>query len=420
MAWGTTVSRCCCARILAFLALPILLGPNGPEAPAPSDARGQVLKGRRIEEPGHDRARSRTGPRRPFDAGPDLPTELLGFEPVRIPDVPRYLWHNGCGPTAAGMVIGFWDGRGYDDLVVGDASRITPHTETMISSSGNYHDYCLSLDPSGPPFPDLSEEPAGDEHADDCLADFMKASQSYHGNHYGGSWNRHVDDALLGYARHVNPAYDPAYARIYHESEHPDRLWFALVREVDAGHPAIFLVDCNGDDETDHFVTVIGYDTNHNYGLLDTWDTEEHWHPIVPLGAGAKWAVYAAHFFTLDSFDWTPGLLEVRGSLAWTGVPPGERVSGTLEVTNRGEPDSGLFWRVASLPDWGVWEWDPAEGLNLGPQEGVEKVTVSVLAPNEPGRTYKGSLVLVNAEKPDEERFEVEVTLATRPSDHPR
>ena len=35
--------------------------------------------------------------------------------------VPSYLWRHGCGPTAVGMVIGYYDILGYDDLIPGSA-----------------------------------------------------------------------------------------------------------------------------------------------------------------------------------------------------------------------------------------------------------------------------------------------------------
>jgi len=401
--------------LLVSLGLALLVIPA--QSPGAEAAVGDsaVLMGKRIEDPEHDQARSTTGPVRPADAGPELPTEILGFEPVTIPGVPRYLWYNGCGPTAVGMLIGYWDGRGFDDLVPGDAGEITSYTETMISSAGNYDDYCLPMDSSGFLLPDRSEEPFGDEHPDDSVADFMKCSQSYHDNKYGWSWDRDVDDALLGYARWANSSYDPTYARVYSGGPQPDAIWFALVREVDAGRPAVFLVDTNGDGWTDHFVTVVGYDTNHNYGLHDTWDTAEHWYPLAPIAAGTKWGVYAAHFFTLGEFDWVPGVLEVRGSAGWDSVAPGGAVRAVLDVENVGRPGSGVFWRVAAVPDWGAWEFEPAEGLNLRPEDGVQELTVSVVAPHKPETTFRGSLVFVNAENPEAERFEIEVSLATAP-----
>ena len=35
--------------------------------------------------------------------------------------VPPYLWRHGCGPTAAGMVMGYWDGQGFPDLIPGES-----------------------------------------------------------------------------------------------------------------------------------------------------------------------------------------------------------------------------------------------------------------------------------------------------------
>ena len=80
-----------------------------------------------------------------------------------------YLWCNGCGPTSAGMVIGYWDGQGFDDLVPGDASMQTAEVNQMMSSTGNYDDYCLPIDLYPNTLDDRSEPPAGDEHPDDDL-----------------------------------------------------------------------------------------------------------------------------------------------------------------------------------------------------------------------------------------------------------
>ena len=85
--------------------------------------------------------------------------------------VPAYLWRDGCGPTATGMVLGYWDGHGFPDLVPGDASTDTPAAYQMIASHGtagapgHYEDYSLPEDDAGALAPDRSETPAGDEHA---------------------------------------------------------------------------------------------------------------------------------------------------------------------------------------------------------------------------------------------------------------
>jgi len=35
---------------------------------------------------------------------------------VEIPNVPNYSYYEGCGPTAGGMIIGYWDAHGGPNL----------------------------------------------------------------------------------------------------------------------------------------------------------------------------------------------------------------------------------------------------------------------------------------------------------------
>jgi opacity protein-like surface antigen len=51
-----------------------------------------------------------------------------------IPGAPEYNWRHGCGPTAVGMVVGYYDGQGYDDLIPGDASTQTAAVDQAIAS----------------------------------------------------------------------------------------------------------------------------------------------------------------------------------------------------------------------------------------------------------------------------------------------
>jgi len=46
---------------------------------------------------------------------PDKSRKVIG-------GVPSYIWHHGCGPTAAGMVLGFWDGFAFPNLISGSAN----------------------------------------------------------------------------------------------------------------------------------------------------------------------------------------------------------------------------------------------------------------------------------------------------------
>ncbi len=111
-------------------------------------------------------------------------------------DVPAYIWQHGCGPTAAGMVVGYWETQGFDHLVAGDdAWSQNGAVNAMIASdhgnpscgagySDHYQDYSCPIDDgSGSPLPDRSQ--TGGAHPSSCVADFMRTSWSSAFNLYG-------------------------------------------------------------------------------------------------------------------------------------------------------------------------------------------------------------------------------------------
>ncbi|MEA1864975.1 MAG: NosD domain-containing protein [Euryarchaeota archaeon] len=229
--------------------------------------------------------------------GGTLP-QMLDYQ-VIISDVPVYEWYRGCGPTAAGMIIGYWDGHGFGDLVRGNASTQTSAVNDMISSSGNYDDYCVPIDYYPNLLPDKSEPPIDDEHLDNCVADFMKTSQSYYYNHYNWSWYSDVDDALREYALMVDSQYKVSVRN--------DRwgafTWYGFRDEIDMNHPVELLVDTDGNGNSDHFVTAIGYgeqDGKPMYACLTTWDTSIHWYKFAQMDIGQPWGIYGATVFSLE------------------------------------------------------------------------------------------------------------------------
>ena len=243
-------------------------------------------------------AQSTSGPLAPEGVFQGL--ALNSPEAVTVLDVPAYLWHHGCGPTSAGMVLGYWDSHGFDDLVSGNALTQTPDVDAMIASTENYDDYCVPIDSPPTLLPDLSEPPAGDEHADNSLADFMKTSQSAHDNYYGWSWFNHMDDALSGYVELVAPAYFTSVQNWYFN----DFSWEAFKAEIDAGRPPVFLVDTDGDGYTDHFVPAIGYSEDggtNQYACLNTWDQDVHWYEYQKISAGQPWGIYGATTFFISN-----------------------------------------------------------------------------------------------------------------------
>jgi hypothetical protein len=255
-------------------------------------------------------AQSTTGPASP--TGADVAGRLVTSATftVTIPGVPTYIWHHGCGPTAAGMVIGYWDNHGFDGLVAGKTVTQTAAVNEMIASEGpasNYSDYCEPIDSYPDLFPDKSEPPPGDEHPDDCLADFTKTSQSAYSNRYGWSWFSDMDQGLEDYVHHV---LGPLGA-----SSSAERLfvstgtlsWEVFQAEIDAGRPMVLLVDSDSDGGTDHFVTAVGYgligDVPH-YACHNTWDHSVHWFEFAPIARGQSWGLFGGITFQIEEPDY--------------------------------------------------------------------------------------------------------------------
>jgi hypothetical protein len=221
---------------------------------------------------------------------------------VMIPNVPAYIWHHGCGPTALGMIIGYWDGQGFPDLVPGSAGTQTPEVNAMITddhgtpncslpNGDHYQDYCCPIDTYGPIQPDLSE--LGGAHMSYCVGDFMRTSWSAADNRYGWSWSVDTVPAFLQYVG-TQTTYGasglgtPFYAFT----------WQHYKDEIDAGRPMGLLVDTDGDGTTDHFITGMGYDdATGEYGCRDTWDTGVHWFAWRQMTSGAPWGIHSVYTF---------------------------------------------------------------------------------------------------------------------------
>jgi C1A family cysteine protease len=91
--------------------------------------------------------------------------------------------------------------------------------------------------------------------------------------------------------------------------------------------------------------------------------------------------------------------LECEGELSWTGIEPGEEVTGSFEIRNSGDPDSELDWEVTDWPeDWGEWTITPLDGENLKPEDGGVTIEVTVIAPEDKDTEFTGEIIVVNKE----------------------
>ena len=196
---------------------------------------------------------STTGNDRPHNVNEGL-IENFNKNQVIIDNIPTYIWKHGCGPTALGMLIAYYDFIGFPDLIEGDATIQNSFVDNAIANSEHYSDYSEPLDY----YPDLFEDKSelGGAHISNCIADFMQTSWSSVSNRYGWSWSSKIDDAFTSYIQLQNSDYYTYTSYEWFSS----LSWDIFKSEIDNERPVIFLVDSDGDGSTDHFVTGIGYD----------------------------------------------------------------------------------------------------------------------------------------------------------------
>ena len=197
-------------------------------------------------------------------------------------DVPSYEWYHGCGPTAAGMVIGYWDANGFPGLIPGTNSWDTnqENVKAMIASEGHIDDYVPKPDADPP------------HHSDDCVADFMWTSRGT--REYGYTSENLVYLGMTGYAEHCGYT-DVSGSWCYFGS-----LWDVFVTEIDAARPMVFYVNSTENGSPDHFITAVGYDDtpdNHRYAFYNTYDHTVYWAPFASDTGGQQWGIRSGSWF---------------------------------------------------------------------------------------------------------------------------
>ena len=110
---------------------------------------------------------------------------------------------------------------------------------------------------------------------------------------------------------------------------------------------------------------------------------------------------YDMSFILTDGMEESIPDLECDGSLSWTGVKPGEIVTGDFTVRNNGEIDSVLQWKVESYPNWGEWSFSSNASVLLV-DDGWFTVDVEVVAPAETNSEFTGEIKLINVMDPSE------------------
>jgi len=259
---------------------------------------------------------------------------------VVIPGVPNYVWHHGCAPTAVGMIIGYYDGQGYGDLIPGEASLQTVAVNQTIASDGSvrnyqhFEDYCIPFDADATePIPDQSQlAPPSQRHPDNSIADFMQTSWSKNKLTYGASLFEMIG---IGFADFVKSRYSSLHPtfRYYDLEANLDfinpyslEVWNNVKSEIDHGRPLVFCLKNRASGEG-HAVPVFGYREQNGYpeylfwlNALDSFNTPPLWFPFFPQG---DYLVGAVVVFSMDS----PQFLEIANPVGGQGFPMGTPVS---------------------------------------------------------------------------------------------
>ena len=235
---------------------------------------------------------------RGYDVRPlNVPTGVINkSNVVVIADIPTYIWHRGCGPTALGMIIGYYDIHGFEDLFSDSTMLQTNNIDMSIASEEHYNDYSLPKDYYPNLLADSSE--LGIPHQHNSIADFMRTSSSVCGNYWGWSWSSDIGTAFEDYVHFRDPSYITNTDYEYYSNNS----WNEYKMEIDNDRPVIILVDTDGDDQTDHFVVGIGYDdVSQEFACYDTWDNDIHWYTWNGMGNGINYGIYGFNKFTIDN-----------------------------------------------------------------------------------------------------------------------
>ncbi len=206
-----------------------------------------------------------------------------------LPDTgSNYDWHYGCSPTAAGMMMGYYDRNGYTNLVPGGDAEVTAFPTVgslvadVIASSGHVSDFY------GGGYLASGDDVPSPTHSFDCLADFMGTSQDSVGNSNGSTTfyyftdgspftesdavNNNVADrsGMYGIGEYLEYAgYDAAV--LYNQYTDTRGLPYGFTfdqykAEIDAGRPVLVHTE-------NHTMYGYGYDdVDHRLYVYDTWN----------------------------------------------------------------------------------------------------------------------------------------------------
>jgi hypothetical protein len=292
--------------------------------------------------------------------GFELPTTRADSGTV-IAGVPAYTWHHGCAPTVFGMILGYWDGKGFADLIPGTAAAQTDAVNEFIVSDGHYTDYIVPKDEDEEyPVADCSETAPESCHADDCVADFLHTSRSADGLRYGGSSTAWYESGFAAMVAWAGQGEYEGSATCVLTDDGLETAWTVYQAEIDAGRPVLLSVDTDGSGTTNHAVCGVGYDVvdgERYYICHDTWDVQQHTYLFRGVAVGIEWGVRRVYRFGIaetatDQWIELDATAADESALTWTvSTAPANGEVVLQENTARAAEPMGARIRFTYRPD---------------------------------------------------------------------
>ena len=216
---------------------------------------------------------------------------------VMINGVPGYLWRDGCGPTAVGMVIGYYDGQGWDNLFPGDATSGYRRGATRPSRApSSYNDYAMPRRP-----PSTSSSPTRASSAAPTRPTPSPTSctppGAPNGAPYGGSFSTMIRS---GFSNYFKLKYADASITRRRPLSGTNLTWEKVKAEVDAA--ARWCCSSTERRRRDRSLRHrCGYRESNGYaeyGCWDTWNADLiRWQQFRAVSSAYQWGVWGGFTF---------------------------------------------------------------------------------------------------------------------------
>jgi len=189
----------------------------------------------------------------------------------KILNVPCYIWHHGCTPTAFGMVLGYYDNNVGTNFLGNEPLE-------SIASTEHYNDYSLPMDTEGAILQDSSV--LGNAHPNNCIADYMKTSFSSENCHYGLTMLSNMCPGIESYSASRGK---PCSTNLYANQD--NATFYNLMKdEINSGRPLVATVFI---EDLGHSITAVGWRENsglQEIGYYDTYENDIQWKEVTTEG----------------------------------------------------------------------------------------------------------------------------------------